>query len=142
MTGQTILVVDDERNIRRSLEMILTGEHYEVLCVASGQEALDTVGKETVHVVLLDIVMPGMNGIEVLKSIRSMRSKLAVVMISGHGTVQDAVMATKLGAYDFLEKPLSREKVLLTVSHALESVTLAEENRNLREKIEEVCTGG
>ncbi|MDA0746306.1 MAG: sigma-54 dependent transcriptional regulator [bacterium] len=136
MSEKTILVVDDERNIRRSLEMILSGEGYRVRCAASGQEALDAVGEENVHVVLLDIVLPGMNGIEVLKSLRKNRPDLAVVMISGHGTVQDAVMATRLGAYDFLEKPLSREKVLLTISHALETVVLAQENRNLRQKIQ------
>ena len=124
MTGQRILVVDDERNIRRSLEMILTGEGYEVICVPSGQAALDAIKAEIPHVVLLDIVIPGMNGIEVLKSVRDSQPDLAVIMISGHGTVQDAVMATKLGAYDFLEKPLSREKVLLTVAHALENVVL------------------
>ncbi len=136
MTGQSILVVDDERNIRRSLEMILTGEGYEVICVPSGQDALDAIKTEIPHVVLLDIVIPGMNGIEVLKSVRDSQPDLAVIMISGHGTVQDAVMATKLGAYDFLEKPLSREKVLLTVAHALENVVLSIENKNLRERIE------
>ena len=136
MTGQRILVVDDERNIRRSLEMILTGEGYEVICVPSGQDALDAIKTEIPHVVLLDIVIPGMNGIEVLKSVRDSQPDLAVIMISGHGTVQDAVMATKLGAYDFLEKPLSREKVLLTVAHALENVVLSIENKNLRERIE------
>ena len=136
MTGQSILVVDDERNIRRSLEMILTGEGYEVICVPSGQDALDAIKAEIPHVVLLDIVIPGMNGIEVLKSVRDSQPDLAVIMISGHGTVQDAVMATKLGAYDFLEKPLSREKVLLTVAHALENVVLLIENKSLRERIE------
>ena len=136
MTGQRILVVDDERNIRRSLEMILTGEGYEVICVPSGQDALDAIKTEIPHVVLLDIVIPGMNGIEVLKSVRDSQPDLAVIIISGHGTVQDAVMATKLGAYDFLEKPLSREKVLLTVAHALENVVLLIENKSLRERIE------
>ena len=85
---------------------------------------------------MLDIVLPGSNGIEILKTARQNDPNLAVIMISGHGTVHDAVVATKLGAYDFLEKPLSREKVLLTLSHALESVELTEENRNLRQKFE------
>ena len=136
MTGQRILVVDDERNIRRSLEMILTGEGYEVICVPSGREAIETIKDDKPHVVLLDIVLPGMNGIEVLRSVRESNPDLSVIMISGHGTVQDAVMATKLGAYDFLEKPLSREKVLLTVAHALENVVLSIENKSLRRKIE------
>ena len=136
MTGQRILVVDDERNIRRSLEMILTGEDYEVICVPSGQEALTAIKEEKPHVVLLDIVLPGINGVEVLRSVRDSHPDLAVIMISGHGTVQDAVMATKLGAYDFLEKPLSREKVLLTVAHALENVVLSRENKSLRQRFE------
>jgi len=136
MNARTVMVIDDERNIRRSLEMILSGEGYRVLCAASGQEALDHWPDEPVHVALLDIVMPGMNGIDVLTTLRASRPDLAVIMISGHGTVQDAVKATKLGAYDFLEKPLSREKVLLVVSHALETTALSEENRDLRQKIE------
>lgn len=136
MTEPTILVVDDERNIRRTLEMILSAEGYRVVCAASGQEALAVMKSESPQVVLLDIVLPGSNGIEILKTARQSHPDLAVIMISGHGTVHDAVVATKLGAYDFLEKPLSREKVLLTLSHALESVELSEENRNLRRKIE------
>jgi two-component system nitrogen regulation response regulator NtrX len=136
MTEQTVLVVDDERNIRRSLKMILSGEGYSVICASAGEEALEVLCQQPVHTALLDIVMPGMNGIDVLQNMRKTRPNLPVIMISGHGTVQDAVWATKLGAYDFLEKPLSREKVLLSVSHALETSTLAEENRNLRQKIE------
>ena len=136
MTEPTILVVDDERNIRRSLEMILSAEGYRVLCAASGTEALAAMKSESPQVALLDIVLPGSNGIEILKTARQSYPNLAVIMISGHGTVHDAVVATKLGAYDFLEKPLSREKVLLTLSHALESVELTEENRNLRRKFE------
>ncbi len=136
MTEPTILVVDDERNIRRSLEIILSAEGYRVVCAASGGEALAALKSESPQVVLLDIVLPGTNGIEILKTARQSYPNLAVIMISGHGTVHDAVVATKLGAYDFLEKPLSREKVLLTLSHALESIELTEENRNLRRKFE------
>lgn len=136
MTEQKILVIDDERNIRRSLNMILSGEGYGVTCASSGQEGLDALEQEPADAALLDIVMPGMNGIEVLQKMRQAHPGLAVIMISGRGTVQDAVQATKLGAYDFLEKPLSREKVLLAVSHAMETVELAEENRSLRQKIE------
>ena len=136
MNRHTVLVVDDERNIRRSLEIILEGEGYHVICASSGEEALKLLAQEEVHGVLLDIVMPGMNGIDALQQMRKARPDLAVIMISGHGTVQDAVRATRLGAYDFLEKPLSREKVLLAVSHALETSVLVEENRDLREKIE------
>ena len=136
MTAQKVLVVDDERNIRRSLDMILSGEGYGVTCASSGQEGLDALEQQPADAVLLDIVMPGLNGIEVLQKMRQAHPGLAVIMISGRGTVQDAVQATKLGAYDFLEKPLSREKVLLAVSHATETAELAEENRNLRQVIE------
>ena len=136
MTTRTVLVVDDERNIRRTLDMILSGEGYTVICEEEGEAALKTAKEHSVDAVLLDIVMPGLSGIEVLKALRQERPEAAVIMISGHGTVQDAVQATRLGAYDFLEKPLSREKVLLTVSHALESAVLTQENRNLREQIE------
>jgi two-component system nitrogen regulation response regulator NtrX len=136
MSAHTVLVVDDERNIRRSLEMILSGEDYNVVCASSGEEALEVLERETVNAALLDIVMPGMNGIDLLQKARKAHPDLTVIMISGHGTVQDAVRSTKLGAYDFLEKPLSREKVLLAVSHALEAAVLAEENRSLRQRIE------
>ncbi|MCZ6635204.1 MAG: sigma-54 dependent transcriptional regulator [bacterium] len=136
MTGQKVMIIDDERNIRRTLDMILTGEGYEVFSTASGKEGLQTLAERGVHLVLLDIVMPEINGLELLQKIRDAHPDLAVIMISGQATVQDAVRATRLGAYDFLEKPLSREKVLLAVSHALENAELAEENRSLREKIE------
>ena len=132
----TILVVDDERNIRRSLDMILVGEGYTVLCAESGAHALSLAEEHRPDAMLLDIVLPDLDGIEILKRIRAQLPDLHVIMISGHGTVQDAVQATRLGAYDFLEKPLSREKVLLTLDHALQVRSLSEENRNLRQVAE------
>lgn len=134
--AQKILIVDDERNIRRTLDMILTGEGYEVFAFASGKDGLEILEKEPIEVALLDIVMPDMNGLDLLPKLLEVRPSLAVIMISGHGTLQDAVRATKLGAYDFLEKPLSREKVLLSVSHAYQTKELAEENQNLKKQIE------
>ncbi len=136
MNGKTILVVDDERNIRRSLEMILKGEGFDVVCADSADRALEAVVETRIDVALLDIVMPGMNGIDALKILQERHPYIAVIIITGHGTVQDAVQATRLGAYDFLEKPLSREKVLLSVSHALESSGLAQENQALRKRVE------
>ena len=136
MKANTVLVVDDERNIRRSLEMILEGEGYKVTCAESGEEALDALKETNFQAALLDIFMPGINGIDALKQMKESRPDLAVIVISGHGTVQDAVRATRFGAYDFLEKPLSREKVLLAVTHAIESVGLTQENRTLKKRIE------
>jgi two-component system nitrogen regulation response regulator NtrX len=136
MKANTVLVVDDERNIRRSLEMILEGEGYKVTCAESGEEALDALKETNFQAALLDIFMPGINGIDALKQMKESRPDLAVIVISGHGTVQDAVRATQFGAYDFLEKPLSREKVLLAVTHAIESVGLTQENRTLKKRIE------
>jgi two-component system nitrogen regulation response regulator NtrX len=134
--GQKILIIDDERNIRRTLDMILTGEGYEVFAFESGKDGLDILQKEPIEVALLDIVMPDINGLELLPQLLKIRPNLAVIMISGHSTVQDAVQATKLGAYDFLEKPLSREKVLLSVAHAHQTKELATENQNLKKQIE------
>ncbi|MSS73699.1 MAG: sigma-54-dependent Fis family transcriptional regulator [Candidatus Latescibacteria bacterium] len=132
----TVLIVDDERNIRRSLDMILVGEGYNVLCAESGAHAVALAEQHRPDAVILDIVLPDLDGIEVLKRIKAQTPDFPVIMISGHGTVQDAVQATRLGAYDFLEKPLSREKVLLTLEHALQTRSLAEENRNLRQEAE------
>jgi two-component system nitrogen regulation response regulator NtrX len=136
MKTNTILVVDDERNIRRSLQMILEGERYKVTCAASGEEAVDALKETNFQAALLDIFMPGLNGIDALKLMKESRPDLAVIVISGHGTLQDAVRATRFGAYDFLEKPLSREKVLLAVTHAIEAVGLTQENRTLKKRIE------
>ena len=136
MRSNSVLIIDDERNIRRSLEMILESEGYKVTCAASGEEALDALQDNDFQAALLDIFMPGINGIDTLKQMKEQRPDLAVIVISGHGTVQDAVRATRFGAYDFLEKPLSREKVLLALTHAIESVGLTQENRTLKRRIE------
>ena len=136
MKANTILVVDDERNIRRSLEMILEGEGYKVTCASSGEEAIDLLKETDFQAALLDIFMPGINGIDALQQMKETHPDLAVIVISGHGTVQDAVRATRFGAYDFLEKPLSREKVLLSVTHAIEAADLTQENRTLKRRIE------
>ncbi|MDX9821621.1 MAG: sigma-54 dependent transcriptional regulator [Syntrophales bacterium] len=132
---KSILIVDDEESIRQTLGGILADEGYEVLTAGSGEDALKMIEEELPNLVLLDIWLPGMDGIEVLKVIRSNYPQIRVVMISGHGTIETAVKATKLGAFDFIEKPLSLENVILVANHALDMIRLEEENVLLREKI-------
>ncbi|SDN79855.1 two-component system, NtrC family, nitrogen regulation response regulator NtrX [Desulfonauticus submarinus] len=125
-----ILIIDDEEDIRFSLKGILEDEGYEVIEVPSGEEGLELIFK--VDLVFLDIWLPGIDGIEVLKKIHEVLPDLPVVMISGHGTIETAVQAIKIGAYDFIEKPLSLEKVLLVVEKGLELARLRQENRELK----------
>lgn len=134
--SQNILIIDDERNIRRTLDMILSGEGYQVFTCASAQAGLGVLKKEHIHLVLLDIVMPEINGLDLLPKLLEVRPDLAVIMISGHGNVQNAVLAIQRGAYQFLEKPLDRDRVLLTISQALQAQELAAENRHLKQQIE------
>jgi len=130
-----ILVVDDEENIRKSLKMILEYEGYSFLEAADGEEALDII-EETVglDLVLLDIKLPGRDGLEVLTELKEKPYRPEVIMISGHGTIKTAVDATKLGAFDFLEKPLHRERVLLSIRNALNQSKLLRECQDLRKK--------
>jgi two-component system nitrogen regulation response regulator NtrX len=133
---KTVLVVDDEKSVRDSLRMILEYERYEVLFAENGEQALKTVQGSTVDVVLLDVKMAGMDGIEVLQRVREKRPELPVIMISGHGTIETAVEATKLGAFDFLPKPLDRDKLLVTIRNALHQARLAHEKQKLEETVE------
>ena len=132
---EKILVVDDEENIRKSLKMILEYEGYSFLEAADGEEALDII-EETVglDLVLLDIKLPGRDGLEVLAELKEKPYRPEVVMISGHGTIKTAVDAAKLGAFDFLEKPLHRERVLLCIRNALNQSKLLRECQDLRKK--------
>jgi two-component system nitrogen regulation response regulator NtrX len=132
---KTVLIVDDEEMIRHSLEGILRDEGYDVFSASSGEEALKIIEDELPSLVLLDIWLPGMDGLEALKIIKSDYPSVCVVMMSGHGTIETAVKATKLGAFDFIEKPLSLEKVILAVDHALDMIRLEEENRLLKQKL-------
>jgi two-component system nitrogen regulation response regulator NtrX len=131
----SILVVDDEEGIRQSLGSVLRDEGYRVEAVASGEACLDFLTRKNCDVVLLDIWLPGMDGLAALEKVRALETPPIVIMISGHGTIEAAVRATKLGAFDFIEKPLSVEKTLLTLKHALEHLDLAAENRQLREEM-------
>jgi two-component system nitrogen regulation response regulator NtrX len=136
MAGERILLVDDEKSIRTTLSAILNEEGYRPITVGSGPEALTRLGEEVPELVILDIWLPDMDGIETLAEIKRQWPELPVVMISGHGTIETAVKATKLGAYDYIEKPLSLEKTLLVIDRALEHARLERENRLLRERIE------
>ncbi|MFO7748488.1 MAG: response regulator, partial [Desulfobacteraceae bacterium] len=129
-----VLIVDDEKAIVQSLEGILSDDGFEVLHASNGYEALKQIESESPDIVLLDIWMPGMDGIETLKEIKQDFPHLPVVMITGHGTIESAVNATKSGAFDFLEKPLSIDKVIVTINNALNFRRLEEENRYLRKK--------
>jgi len=132
---KTILVVDDEQSIRESLEGILQDEGYRCLFAENGEIALSLVKEESIDLVLLDIWMPGMDGLEALQLIKTQRPELTIIMMSGHGTIETAVKATKLGAFDFIEKPVSLEKLLLSIQNGLKVGQLVEENRSLKEKI-------
>ena len=136
MPGEHILIVDDERAIQTTLRGVLEDEGYRVTAVGSGEEAIARLQEETPDVIFLDIWMPGVDGLETLAELKRLRPETAVVMISGHGTIETAVKATKLGAYDFIEKPLSLEKTLLAATRALEHTRLERENRTLRAQLE------
>jgi len=133
MTSRTgILIVDDEAGIRESLGSILAEEGYVVLAAGSGEEALELAESREVDVVLLDVWLPGIDGLETLTRLQALPQPPMVIMISGHGSIETAVRATKLGAFDFVEKPLSLEKVVVLVRNALEQMRLARENEELR----------
>jgi len=132
--ARTILIVDDEKSILKSLDGILKDEGFDVLSAESGVAAMEKIEEMMPDLVLLDIWMPGMDGIETLIKIKETYPHLHVVMMSGHGTIETAVKATKLGAYDFIEKPLSLEKVLLSISNALDYSLLEEEIGLLKER--------
>ena len=132
----TILIVDDESGIRQSLGALLRDEGYEVEAVASGEECIEQVGRRNFDLIMLDVWLKKMDGLETLEQIQQIEGAPIAVMISGHGNIETAVRATKLGAFDFIEKPLSLEKIVLVVRNALEYVRLESENRRLRAELE------
>jgi len=132
---RTILVVDDEKSVRDSIKMILEYEKYNVVFAENGQRALNLFEEHPFDAILLDIKLPqGLDGIEVLRNIKHVNSNVPVIMISGHGTFETAVEATKLGAFDYLAKPLDRDKLLITLRNAIEQSQLAHEVQKTREK--------
>src|SRR5256712_8327335 len=134
-SGPHLLVVDDEVGIRESLSSILQDEGYQVESVASAEEALQRAAAGDVEVVLLDVWLPGIDGLEALSRLQASPRPPAVIMISGHGTIETAVRATKLGAFDFIEKPLSLEKIIVLVRNAIQQRRLQDENQLLRSEL-------
>ncbi|HYS44197.1 MAG TPA: sigma-54 dependent transcriptional regulator [Geobacteraceae bacterium] len=128
----TILIVDDEESILKALGGILEDEGYKTLSAGDGIEALEVAQREAPDLVMLDIWMPRMEGLETLQRLKELCPGLVVIMMSGHGTIETAVKSTKMGAYDFIEKPLSLEKVIVTVNNALGMNRLRQENASLR----------
>ena len=136
--GKRVLVVDDEKGVREALRQLLEYEHCEVRLASSGAEALDAYPEFRPHLVLLDVKMAGLDGLETLSRLRELDPQAFVVMISGHGTIDTAVDAVKRrGAYDFLEKPLDTDRILLTLQRVFERVDLAVENTRLRSRADD-----
>ncbi len=130
----SVLIVDDEPAILQSLGGLLSDEGFEILTASNGYEALKIIDKESPDLILLDIWMPGIDGIETLKEIKKENPYIQVIIITGHGNIETAVKATKLGAFDLIEKPLSIDKVIVSINNALDFRRLEEENRYLRKK--------
>ncbi len=136
MPKSRILVIDDEAAIRDSLRMTLEYEGYECILAATGPEGLTMAEREMPDLVLLDVKMPGMDGLEVLERLRAAHETLPVIVVSGHGTISTAVEATKKGAFDFIEKPFASERVLVSLRNALDQRQLRDENRTLKRAVE------
>jgi two-component system nitrogen regulation response regulator NtrX len=136
MSRERILVVDDESGVRSSLKGVLEDEGYAVDTESTAEAGLARLQKDSYDLVIMDIWLPQMDGVEALETIRAKRKDIATVMISGHGTIETAVKTIKLGAYDFVEKPLSLEKTVIVVKNALNRRRLEQENRYLRERFE------
>ena len=133
--SKQVLIVDDEESIRVSLGKLLSYEKYGTFTAPEGESALQIVSDERIDIVLLDIKMPGMDGLEVLGKMKEIRPELPVIIISGHGTISTAVEATKLGAFDFLEKPIDLERMLLTLRNGIKQGELSTQNVRLRKQI-------
>src|SRR6187399_2609405 len=132
----TILIVDDEPGVRRALSGVLRDEGYNVEAVASGEACLDRVTRGGIDLIVLDVWLPGMDGLATLARLRERQVDAQVVLISGHGNIESAVRAIKLGAFDFVEKPLSLEKTVLVIGNALRQRKLEAENRALRARVD------
>ena len=139
MANANILVIDDEKNICRTVSMVLRDEDYEVETVQSAEEGLQKLAEHAYDVLLLDVQMGGMSGLEMLEHIREIESAPEIIMMSGHATMTDAVNATKLGAFDFLEKPLDRERLILTVRNAAERRFLSQRVEALETNDDRYC---
>jgi two-component system nitrogen regulation response regulator NtrX len=132
----SILVVDDEPGVRSSLSGVLRDEGYDVDAASSGEECLARAARGAYDVIVLDVWLPGVDGLVTLQRLRERKIDAQVVMISGHGNIESAVRAIKMGAFDFVEKPLSIEKTVLVVRNALRQRDLEKENRALRARVD------
>ncbi|OGW37994.1 MAG: Fis family transcriptional regulator [Nitrospirae bacterium RBG_13_39_12] len=135
MIKSLVLIVDDEEGIRESLSDIFEDEGYDVLTSSSGEDALKALKEQNPDLIMLDVWLPGIDGIQTLREMKDLKPDLPVIMISGHGNIELAVKATRMGAYDFLEKPLSLERVLLAAKRALEKRSLEMENKALKQNL-------
>ena len=136
----TVFIVDDEKNIRRTVRMVLEGEGYAVEEASSGEEALARLTEVAADVMLLDVQLPGISGLETIERVAKLKNPEAqptIIMISGHATLADAVRATKAGAYDLIEKPLERERLMVVLRNALERRAMAREVQGLRAMADE-----
>lgn len=133
-----ILVVDDEKSIRNTMKDILEYEEYEVVLAENGKEALDAVEANNFDVIFCDIKMPEMDGIEILDKLQKKCPEIPVIMISGHGTIDAVVECIKKGAYDFIEKPLDLNRILITVRNATEKTELVRETKTLKRKVSKI----
>lgn len=136
MMSADVLIVDDEKGVRKSLQGILEDAGFSAEAVVSGEDALEAARLNEFPVVLLDVWLPGIDGLETLTGMRRIAPETLVIMISGHGSIETAVRATRLGAFDFIEKPLSLEKTLLVVGNAMQQYRLQGENLRLRRELE------
>src|SRR5205085_9888673 len=136
----TILIVDDEPGVRNSLSGVLQDEGYAVEAVSSGEACLERITRGAVDLIVLDVWLPGMDGLATLQRLRERQVDAQVVLISGHGNIESAVRAIKLGAFDFVEKPLSLDKTVLVVRNALRQQRLEAENRALRARVDRTQT--
>ena len=136
MSGEIILIVDDDESVRNALAGVMKDEGYEVVSAESGKEGIGVLNEMQPSLVLLDIAMPDMDGIETLRRFKEMRPDMPVIMVTGHASIETAVKTTKMGAYDFIEKPSKLETLTLVVKHGLEESRLRQENESLRRSIE------
>ncbi len=129
----SIFIIDDEKEICESIKMILEYEDYGVDYSTSASEGIDKISNGHYSALLLDINMPAMNGFEVIKKVKDIIPSLAVIIISAHGSVENAIKATRLGAFDFLEKPIDRDKLIISVRNAVDQTNLIIENKEIRQ---------
>src|SRR5262245_50033808 len=135
--SNSVLVVDDEEGIRRTLASVLDDEGFTVDTAASGEECLAAFERRVFSCILLDVWLPGIDGITTLERVKASHPETAVIMISGHGNIETAVRATRLGALDFIEKPLQIERTVLAIRNALRQRQLEADNRRLREQLDD-----